>query len=233
MSAHILDRPVWSALSTRQTAWSRGGERARCFVTEVGPLAGARDDEPESLAELAGLVPEAGVLLLLQAAPIVLPPGTVVRTTAEGVQMIAERVAEVEGHAEAVRLGAEHNEAMVALATLTKPGPFASRTSQLGQFWGVVEGGELLAMAGERMRQPGFTEVSGVCVHPKARGRGLARALSALVARAIFARGETPYLHAYATNTAAITLYESLGFRLRCRMHVAAIARGAKARSAG
>ena len=52
-----------------------------------------------------------------------------------------------------------------------------------------------------------------------------ARELSALVATRIVERGETPYLHAYASNAPAIQLYESLGFKLRCAMHVAVIAR--------
>lgn len=114
---------------------------------------------------------------------------------------------------------------MIALATVTKPGPFAARTHALGSFFGIKENGVLLAMAGERMKHDGYTEVSGVCTHPDARGRGFARSLSAHVARRIVERGETPYLHAYATNTAAIELYESLGFRLRREMHVASVAR--------
>jgi predicted GNAT family acetyltransferase len=36
-----------------------------------------------------------------------------------------------------------------------------------------------------------------------------------IVAARMLARGETPWLHAYATNTGAIALYESLGFRHR------------------
>jgi predicted GNAT family acetyltransferase len=31
----------------------------------------------------------------------------------------------------------------------------------------------------------------------------------------IRARGETPFLHALASNTGAVRLYESMGFRLR------------------
>jgi predicted GNAT family acetyltransferase len=124
------------------------------------------------------------------------------------------------------RLTAADVPAMVALATLTRPGPFALRTPCLGEFWGIKEGGVLIAMAGERLKHQGHTEVSGVCTHPSARGRGLAKALSAHVAQRILDRGESPYLHAYAQNKPAIRLYESLGFRLRCEMHVAAIERG-------
>ena len=225
---HLLDRPVWCALAARQAGAAVGGERARRFAPEIGPLAAARDDAPESLAALAELVPVDGSLLLLQADAIVLPPSLVATTTAEGVQMVLEVPEQLAAVAEDARIAPLDDgdaAAMLALATLTRPGPFAARTHALGDFVGIEEGGELVAMAGERMKQPGLTEVSAVCTRPDARGRGLARRLSAHVARRIVARGETPYLHAYATNTAAIGLYESLGFRVRRAMNVAVVER--------
>ena len=104
---------------------------------------------------------------------------------------------------------------MLALATLTEPGPFFVKTHQLGRFVGIRQDGRLVAMAGERMQPDGFTEVSGVCTHPDHRGRGYAAALMGEVARGILARGDTPFLHAYASNQAAIALYERLGFQHR------------------
>lgn len=91
----ILDRPVWNTLSTRHAAFAVGGDRARRFGPDIGPLAGARDDEPESLAALADLVPTGGTLLLLQAPQIALPDRLVATTTAPGVQMVLERLADV------------------------------------------------------------------------------------------------------------------------------------------
>jgi predicted GNAT family acetyltransferase len=226
--SHLLDRPVWNALATRHAGFAIGGARARRFAPDIGPLAGARDDEPQSLAELAELVPRDGTLVLLQADPVALPPGIVAASTAAGVQMVAHELTRAAALATEVgieRLSEEDMPAMLELATLTRPGPFAARTPVLGEFWGIKESGVLIAMAGERMRHEGFTEVSGVCAHPRVRGRGLARALSAHVAARILQRGETPYLHAYATNEPAIRLYETLGFRLRRDMHVVAIAR--------
>lgn len=113
---------------------------------------------------------------------------------------------------------------MHALAAMTKPGPFAAQTPILGDFWGIKVDGRLLAMAGERLRHAKHTELSGVCTHPDARGRGWARTLSIWVSERMCARGEVPYLHAYASNTQAIELYQTIGFTLRRMMNVAAIA---------
>ena len=221
---HVLDRPVWNSLVTRHAQFAVGGDRARRFAPDIGPLAGARDDDRASLDELGALVPADGPLIVLQADAIVAPP-RVSATVVPGVQMVADTLVAVPDDPRIVPLTADHAPAMLALATLTRPGPFAARTQMLGDFVGVFDGDRLVAMAGERMKQPGFTEVSGVCTHPSARGRGLARTLSAHVARRIVARGETPYLHAYATNAPAIRLYESLGFHLRRDIHVATLTR--------
>nr|WP_240898070.1 GNAT family N-acetyltransferase [Agromyces luteolus] len=117
---------------------------------------------------------------------------------------------------------------MLALARLTEPGPFEARTHELGGFVGVREPttGALVAMAGERMRPDGHTEVSGVCTHPDHRGRGLAAALSIAVARRILARSETPFLHAYARNRPAVALYERLGFVHRADVEVVVLDAG-------
>jgi predicted GNAT family acetyltransferase len=95
----------------------------------------------------------------------------------------------------------------------------------MGEFWGIRIDGRLASMAGERMRPPGHTEVSGVCTHPDFRGRGLARRLSAYVTARILARGERPFLHAWKTNEAAIGLYERLGYAVTDEVHVAFIRR--------
>ena len=100
-----------------------------------------------------------------------------------------------------------------------------ARTHTMGRFIGVRIEGRLAAMAGERMRFPGYVEVSGVCTHPDFRGRGLARRLSAAVAADIQRRGEQPFLHAWTTNTAAIALYESLGFAVRAAVNIAVLRR--------
>jgi predicted GNAT family acetyltransferase len=116
---------------------------------------------------------------------------------------------------------------MVELAHLTEPGPFRERTAELGTFFGIFDAERLLAMAGERTRVPalnesGLTEVSGVCTHPDARGRGYAHTLIARVHQQIRSRGDIPYLHSWSSNTSAIAVYQRLGYTFRRQFHLQA-----------
>lgn len=214
MTFHPLDRPVWSALTTRQNEFAVGDGRALRFAADVSPLSAVRDDTPECFAALAELIPPAGAVMVLVDGPFAPPPGTVIARTFPIVRLAAEKLAGGAYDDGLQPLTEADASEMLALATLTEPGPFLARTHKLGSFWGIKENGRLMAMAGERLRPEGFTEVSGVCTHPDARGRGLARKLSAWVAHRIAARGETPFLHSIATNTNANRLYLSLGFTL-------------------
>jgi len=219
--SHPLDRPIWTALSTRHSAIAQGGDRARRYPASIVPFAAAADDSVESMRALAELVGPGETVVLLQAEDVVLPPELAPVSLATGVQMVATTRIPTAPDARVRRLTEADAAEMLALATLTRPGPFTLQALSLGEFWGVRIDGRLAAMAGERMRQPGYSELSGVCAHPDFRGGGLARLLSLHVADRIFARGEIPYLHAYATNSAAIGLYESIGFALRREVKVA------------
>lgn len=224
MTRHPLDRPVWSALTTRQRAFALGDELARRFDPAVGPFAAIDADDDAHLARLGSLVSDHGPVVLLQRGGIPVPPGTAVRLAGPGVQLVLDRLTAVPTTADLVPLGPADVAEMVALARLTEPGPFEARTPELGGFLGVRVDGRLVAMAGERMRPEGFAEVSGVCTHPDHRGRGYAAMLSAAVADRILARGETPFLHAYSGNRGAIALYERLGFVLRTPIEILALA---------
>lgn len=221
--SHILDRPIWHALADRQAAFGTAGERARRFDPAFAFFGAARDDAPDSLAELGALVPAGGQLCTVQVgAPPV--PGTRVVEQAACVQMVwSGEVPSVDPSLE--RLTEADASAMQALAALTRPGPFFERTHRLGDFHGVREGGRLVAMAGERLRPSGYTEVSGVCTHPDHQGRGHARRLTARVILGIVTRGEVPFLTAYSHRTEAIGLYERLGFRWRAEVTMTVLAR--------
>jgi len=110
--------------------------------------------------------------------------------------------------------------AMCELATLTEPGPFGSKTQELGTYLGIYEGGQLAAMAGERMRLKGMQEISAVCTHPDHRRKGYAQLLMREIIRRC--REKDPlivfFLHVKADNIAAIKTYERLGFRVRASL---------------
>jgi predicted GNAT family acetyltransferase len=222
---HVLDRPIWSALATRHQALAEGGRLARRYRPSIVPFAATAADDADSLAALAGLLPPRDTAVLVQADEIVLPAEISAISTASLVQMIAGRPMRAASDTRIRQLTRDDAAEMLALASLTKPGPFTLEALSLGDFWGINIGGRLAAMAGERMKQPGHSEVSGVCTHPDFRGGGLARLLSLFVAGRIEARGEVPYLHAYDSNTAAIGLYESIGFRVRSKMNMAVVQR--------
>jgi len=220
-----LDRPIWTALRTRQAEFAVGGPLALRYQSDVEPFAAVERDTKESLEALAQLLKPGETHILLQAEPSPLPDEVQLIDKAAGVQMVAARSITAPKPPDAIRLSDADSPEMVELAELTRPGPFRPRTHCLGNFWGIRREGRLVAMAGERMKIPGMTEVSGVATHPDWRGHGFARALSAFVASEICRRGDTPFLHAFADNTAAIRLYESLGFAIRCLVHVQIIAR--------
>ncbi len=222
---HPLDHPVWTALTTRQESLARIEGGIRRYRPEFGPFAASADGTAVSLAGLASLVPEGSQVYLAQREVIDPPPGLRVLRVAKAVQMIVARIIGPSDEFPCDVLTSDNAPEMLALAQLTRPGPFAERTHELGCFLGIRHEGRLVAMAGERMKPGPFTEISGVCTHPDHRGKGYAAGLTREVGRAILARGETPFLHAFSDNANAIALYGRLGFTMRWEPLLIALAR--------
>lgn len=215
---HPLDRPAWHALTGAQAEHAIGGSLARRFHPDIGPLAAPRDHSPEAIAALVALAPADGVLATILAQPMDLPPTVEIVRCSPALQMVMDVPPAPFDHPDIEMLGPDDAAEMRALAELTEPGPFSTRTHQLGTFWGIREHGRIIAMAGERMRLSGYGEVSAVCVHPDARGRGLGALMTRKAAATVGARGLKPFLHVYADNAPAIAAYERVGFRVRSKV---------------
>ena len=228
----VLDNPIWNSLTTRHAHLALGAQTghglARRYPSDIGPLSAFQRPTPEAYAELAAIVPGGDVALFLEDRPK--PPADWELLRGETiVQMVCPTVPERPSLAESiVPMEPEDFPEMVALATLTEPGPFRERTATLGGFVGVRVDGRLAAMAGQRLSPSGFTEVSAVCTHPDFRGRGYALALVAAVARDIHAAGYVPFLTALESNTGAIRIYQQLGFVLRRTFELAVLKPPAK-----
>lgn len=224
-SSQLLENPIWNSLRTGHADIAIGDERARRFPAEIGPLSGIADESEASYEKLRELAGPGGIVVLFYREPFEMPQGwTLVRGGVLS-QMVCEEPAKPETYAlepgaELRKLTAENVKEMVALAELTEPGPFRQRTIELGNFLGIFHAGLLVAMAGQRLRLPDAIEVSAVCTHPDARGRGYARLLIAKVMEDIQRQGKMAFLHSFADNHAAVRVYESLGFRVRRHLHL-------------
>jgi len=224
---HPLDAVIWRALTSIQKDLARGDERARRYPAAIAPFAATIDVEPASFRSLLALVGGDDRIALFTSEEVEPPSAfTVIRRDCVDQMVFADANAGVVQPGDPiVALGAADVPEMLSLASVTQPGPFGARTIELGRYIGIRRQGVLVAMAGERMRLDGFTEISAVCVEPAHRGHGFAAELVRSLALSIAARSEIPFLHVFSSNHAAIALYRKLGFALRRQMHLAVLVR--------
>ncbi|MFJ8937297.1 GNAT family N-acetyltransferase [Streptomyces sp. NPDC102365] len=215
---HVLDNPARASLTGPHAHFAERRGRVLRYPADVSPWLALPDDpdpDADDWADVAALAGP-GKEIALPGFSGEIPAGWEITFRGEGVQFVDDGLAAAPDP-EAVRLGPADVPEMLDLVERTRPGPFLPRTVELGTYLGIRRGGALVAMAGERLHPPGWTEISAVCTDAAVRGEGLATRLTLAVAHGIRARGETPFLHTAADNATAVRLYESLGFRLRRR----------------
>ena len=211
-----LDNPIWSALSGPHAPFAESYGPLLAYPEDVAPFCGFRERE-EGLEHALNEVHRP--IALFRLAPEPAPPGWRLWHTEEIVQMILSHSDHFTPLApDFARLGPADADEVFELIKLTKPGPFEAHTMHLGSYVGISERGQLVALAGERLRLDDYVEVSAVCTHPDMRGRGYAGALVNHLAQTIFNKGSVPFLHVMAQNETARRVYERLGFTERARL---------------
>ena len=225
---HALDDPISASLRGAHAGLAVVAGRAARYPAQVSPFACLADASPAALADLAKIVPPGEPVAVMLPE---LPPGGgwELLLGLEVIQMVCETTLEPPEPARTPEaLGPADVPEMLGLVEATQPGPFAARTIEMGRYAGFRSGGRLVAMGGERLRPPGFTEVSAICTDLALRGRGLGEAMVRALAAGIQGRGELPFLHVMvgsAAETAAVSLYRRLGFRERRRSRLAVVQR--------
>jgi ribosomal protein S18 acetylase RimI-like enzyme len=215
----VLDDPVGESLRGHHAGLARRVGRTVSYQPGVSTFSAVPlDPGPADWADLARLLGP-GEFADMFTSPST-PPGWEQVFSLEGWQMTWAGGSPAgqdpaDAGVDVVELGPADVPEMLDLIGRARPGPFWPRTRELGTYLGVRDNGTLTAMAGERLRPPGWTEISAVCTAPEARGQGHASRLVRALAARILARNERPFLHVAETNAGAIALYARLGFETR------------------
>jgi predicted GNAT family acetyltransferase len=219
MNLELLDNPIWHALSSYQHSFAIENSHAKLLQPDLGLFCAIQTPDAQSFEALQGLLREnRATTALFSPQELEFSAGLECLRTLEILQMVCENL-KPSKNLEVHELTSDDVPAMLELVQITKPGPFARRTIELGQYWGIRVNQQLVAMTGERLHLPGFREVSTVCTHPDFQKQGFAQALITKVCQDIVARAEIPFLHVMSGNTGAAKVYERLGFVEHQRLH--------------
>jgi len=209
----LLDNITWHSLSGPHARFSAGGAAARRYARGFSPILGFADPVRPDFDALRAHC-DVGESFYTDGWAGTPPRDWSVKVETTMFKMVWDApMPREDPAADAMPLGEPHAAQAVALAQLTHPGPFALRTIELGEYFGYLEDGRLVAMAGERMQGGAFHEISGVCTHPDQQGRGFARRLMLKLVGRQMRRGKTPFLHVMRDNARARELYQRMGFR--------------------
>ena len=226
-----LDNPAWHALAGEQREFGLVGERAARYRADISPIAAVADDSPAALAELAGLTEPGQYVALFREGE--LPAASAPLWRLAAVVSLSQWVCPAPPTlspttVDWLELGEEHAADMYRLAKETDPGPFERHTHRLGSYIGVVQNGQLVAMAGERICLRGCREVSAVCTAPSYTGRGYAQALVLEIVARQQRAGCVPFLHVRTGSPAeaqAKRAYRKVGFVKRMDAHMSVLVR--------
>ena len=224
MKELLLDNPVWSALSSADNHFNIGNDAVKYFSVDISPFVGIANWDEKHQQELLHYLPadRSFAVMVAELFKLIDALETVFATTlfqlvfeTFNTEYAAERFQSIQP------LGDEHISEMLALTALTKPGPFYTNTHAFGNYVGIFQNNQLVAMAGERLHLKDYTEISAVCTHPDCTGKGFGSLLVAYLANTIIEKKQTPFLHVRKDNVGAIRVYEKVGFDVRKEMNFA------------
>ncbi len=218
----LLDNPAWEALSSRQKHFNCGSDTLKYFPAEVAPFIAMEKWDENDMQDLIKNIPAGRPFSFIAAIQKTLPPICRIIFTTPLYQMYCRVLKPFEDPGIAIRsLEVKDVPQMLTLTAKTKPGPFYERTIEFGNYIGIFNDDELIAMAGERLKVNGYSEVSAICTSHEHLGKGYASYLLSKAAERIIAEGDVPFLHVRTDNERAIEVYKKMGFEIRTKIDFA------------
>ena len=153
MAVTPLDNPVWYALTGPHAHFATGQGKARHYPRAIAPFSAIEEPTPAAYTDLAADLPDQTEARLFRPENERPPPAWETISARPIIQMVldgSQLADRVNAETEIVPLGPADVPEMLALVETARPGPFASRTIELGTYVGVRNGGagRLIAMGG-------------------------------------------------------------------------------------
>ncbi|WP_143305993.1 GNAT family N-acetyltransferase [Chitinophaga vietnamensis] len=210
----ILDNPAWNALTTVHACFAEGAAHAKRYNAAIVSFIACEDPYSQQMHTLDAWIAPGESFYIIGHLPS-LPAGWQVASELPCAQMLLPSGAlpEIAIREKIELLGEEDAQEMYDLINRIQPGYYNMNTRLMGTYYGIRQEGRLVAMAGERMRMTGYSELSAICTDPAFTGRGYAQQLITQLCRQHAAAGITSFLHVAATNERAVRLYEHMGFQ--------------------
>jgi GNAT superfamily N-acetyltransferase len=218
---NFLDNPIFNALTTVDSEKNIGSS-SYCYLDKaVAPFIGMESWDKKSQQKMINEVPADRSWFLLIKDAVEFIDEINVTLSMPLFQFHCpgkEKVPVMIDDKKIVPLDKSKVDEMIALTKLTNPGPFRERTIEFGNYHGIFENGKLMAMGGERLHLPGMTEISAICTHPDAQGKGYGNMIVNFLTHDLFKKEQIPFLHVKTENESAIKIYERQGYEIRERI---------------
>lgn len=206
-----LDNPAWYSLTETQKHFGIGNNHLKCYQKDILAFTAFDHSNKNMLVGLNELIEINESFFIIGDLPS-LPHNYIIENPLPCLQMICTTAITIATGDSIEKLSDADEVQKAGLVDLVQPGYYKNSTRLLGDYYGIKDNQQLVAMAGERMRMEGMTEISAVVTHPEFTGRKYAQQLVAHASNTILANGNIPFLHTLVTNHRAIAIYEYLSF---------------------
>jgi ribosomal protein S18 acetylase RimI-like enzyme len=209
-----LDNPAWHSLTETHTAFALGTDAFKRYDPSIVLFSGYDPAAKNIFQQLDQVFNLNDSFFLFDQFPA-LSANYQVETIVQCLQMICEKPVHAGITENIIPLDQSNSEEMYVLVSQVFPGYYLPNSNLMGDFFGIFKDEKLVAMAGERLRMDGLTEISAVVTHPDWLGRKFAQQLVTHLNHKNIQQGIIPFLHTGSGNERAIAIYELLGYTKR------------------